>query len=86
MLELCLSHQLFMGPVYDNPSAEAQRQPAEQQEDLHYASICFSQNQAEAIYSNIRPAQPHRQIEEEDEEDGVDYTTIKINHASSTPG
>ncbi|XP_044047685.1 B-cell receptor CD22-like [Siniperca chuatsi] len=75
--------QLNTGPVYDNLSAAAQRQAAEQQDDLHYASICFSQNHAGALYS-IRPAQPHRQTEEEDEEDGVEYTTIKIDNAPGT--
>ncbi|KAI3353500.1 hypothetical protein L3Q82_020020 [Scortum barcoo] len=76
--------QLIVGPVYDDPSAMAQR--ADQQEDLHYASICFSQSQADSLYSNIRPAQPGRQTEGEDEEeDGVDYATVKFNNAGSAP-
>ncbi|XP_049901314.1 B-cell receptor CD22-like isoform X3 [Epinephelus moara] len=78
--------QLNMGPVYDAPSAAAQRQPAEQQDELHYSSISFPQNQEEALYSNIRPAQPHRQREEEDEDSGVEYTAIKTESANGAPG
>ncbi|XP_073331410.1 B-cell receptor CD22-like [Pagrus major] len=55
----------------------SQRQPAEQEGDLHYASVHLSVNQEEALYSNIRPARLHRRTEEEDEEDGVDYTVVK---------
>ncbi|XP_078022573.1 B-cell receptor CD22-like [Epinephelus lanceolatus] len=75
--------QLNMGPVYDVPSAAAQTQPAEQQDELHYSSISFPQNQEEALYSNVRPAQPHRH---EDEDSGVEYTAIKTESASGAPG
>ncbi|KAM9363782.1 B-cell receptor CD22-like [Symphorus nematophorus] len=78
--------QLNMGPAYDLPSAAAQRQPAEQQDGLHYASISFSQNHTEAVYSNVRPARSHRPIEEEDEDDDVDYTNVKIDNASCATG
>ncbi|XP_051240405.1 B-cell receptor CD22-like [Dicentrarchus labrax] len=64
--------------------AAAQRQSEEQQDDLHYASICFPQNQEDALYSNIRYAQPHRRTE--DEEGGVIYSAIKTDNASSAPG
>ncbi|XP_070683756.1 B-cell receptor CD22-like [Pempheris klunzingeri] len=74
--------QLKMGPV----SAAAQRRPEERQGDLHYASISFSPNEADALYSNIRPAWARRQREEESKEDDVDYTTIKTDGASSAPG
>lgn len=81
MLEFCLSRQPKMGPLSDNTSAPAQRQPAEEQEDLHYASIHLSLNQEEALYSNIRSAQHHRQNEEEDD---VEYSIV--NSARSGPG
>nr|XP_046234656.1 B-cell receptor CD22-like [Scatophagus argus] len=68
--------QLNMSPVYDNTSAVALRQPAEQQDDLHYASICLAVNQEVALYSNISLAHPHRQIETE-------YSTIKTDNDSS---
>ncbi|XP_075939061.1 uncharacterized protein LOC142940060 isoform X2 [Anarhichas minor] len=77
--------QLNMDLVYDVTSAPAPRQPAEH---LHYSSIHFTQNQEEALYSNIRPAQPYRQTEEEDEEEDeeeVEYTDIKTDNASSSP-
>ncbi|KAM6942395.1 uncharacterized protein PEZ65_004277 [Lycodopsis pacificus] len=73
--------QLNMDLVYDLASAPAPRQPAEH---LHYSSIRFTQNQEEALYSNIRPAQPHRQPEEEEEEE-VEYTDIKTDNARSSP-
>ncbi|KAK9528376.1 hypothetical protein VZT92_012542 [Zoarces viviparus] len=65
-----------MDLVRDVASAPAPRQPAEH---LHYSSIRFTQNQEEALYS-IRPAQPHRQTEEE-----VEYTDIKTDNVSSSP-
>ncbi|XP_068583253.1 B-cell receptor CD22-like isoform X2 [Cebidichthys violaceus] len=82
--------QLNMDLVYDVASAPAPRQP---EEHLHYSSIRFAQNQEEALYSNIRPAQPHRQTEEEEdeedeedeEEEEVQYTDIKTDNASSSP-
>ncbi|XP_078101813.1 B-cell receptor CD22-like [Sander vitreus] len=69
--------QINMGP------AATQRQPAEQEDDLNYSSICFLQNQGDALYSNIRPPQPRRQTEDQD---NVDYTTVKTENASSAPG
>ena len=78
MLELCLSRQINMG------TAATQRQPTEQEDDLNYSIISFPQNQEDALYSNIRPPQPRRHTEEQD--DGVDYTTVKTENASSAPG
>ncbi len=72
--------------MYENTLAASQRPPAEQQDDLHYAIIHLCPNQEEALYSNIRPPQSHRQIEEEEEEDGVEYTTVKTDNSSSAPG
>ncbi|KAK9540876.1 hypothetical protein VZT92_003297 [Zoarces viviparus] len=77
--------QLNMDLVRDVTSAPAPRQPAEH---LHYSSIRFTQNQEEALYSNIRPAQPHRQTEEEheeEEEEEVEYTDINTDNARSSP-
>ena len=74
-----------MGPVNDSPSAAAQSEMAGQQDDLHYASVSFSQDQPDALYSNIRPAQRLRQTEEE-EEDDVEYSNVKVDSASSAPG
>lgn len=65
-----------MGLVHDVPSDTAQ--PAAEQQDLHYSSIRFPQNQEEALYSNIGRMQPQRQTEED--EDMVEYTAVK------TPG
>ena len=74
-----------MGPVNDSPSAATQSEMAGQQDDLNYASISFSQDQPDALYSNIRPAQRPRQTEEE-EQDDVEYSDIKFDSASSAPG
>ncbi|XP_078130278.1 B-cell receptor CD22-like isoform X3 [Sander vitreus] len=78
-----LNYKENMGSVYDSPSAPVQRTPAEQQDDLYYASVSFSKNQEDALYSNIRLAQPHRHKEEEEDED-VEYTTVNFKSASAT--
>ncbi|XP_040893205.1 B-cell receptor CD22-like [Toxotes jaculatrix] len=79
--------QLNVGPVYDTPSAAAQRRPAEQQDDLHYASICLSPQNAEAVYCNVGRVQPQRGTEEdEEEEDGVDYSVVRFDKGSSAAG
>lgn len=71
-----------MSAVGDNTPAA---QPADQQDGLHYASIHLSLNQNDALYSNFRLGQPRSQAEEEDEEDGVEYSVIKTDNASSAP-
>ncbi|TDH15648.1 hypothetical protein EPR50_G00011550, partial [Perca flavescens] len=71
------------GSVYDSPSAPVQRTPAEPHEDLCYASVIFSKNQEDPLYSNIRLAQPHRHKEEEEDED-VEYTTVNFKSSSAT--
>ncbi|XP_056226899.1 B-cell receptor CD22-like isoform X2 [Seriola aureovittata] len=78
--------QLNVGPVCDTPSSAAQRQAAGQQDDLHYASICFSQNQGDVVYSNVRVHPQRETEEEEEEEDGVEYSAVRFNNASSAPG
>ncbi|XP_067441966.1 B-cell receptor CD22-like [Thunnus thynnus] len=59
-----------------------ERQP-EEQDDIHYASVTFSNNQADPVYSNIRPARLQRR---EEEEEGVEYAAVKFNSAPRTRG
>ncbi|XP_075939068.1 uncharacterized protein LOC142940066 [Anarhichas minor] len=62
------------------PDNSAQSSPAEQQEELCYASVSFSRNQEDLLYSNIRPARPHRRKEEEED---VEYTRVNFKSASA---
>ncbi|XP_039657196.1 B-cell receptor CD22-like [Perca fluviatilis] len=71
------------GSVYDSPSAPVQRTPAEPHEDNCYASVSFSKNQEDALYSNIRLAQPHRHKKEEEDED-VTYSAVNFKSSSAT--
>ncbi|XP_019211737.1 vascular cell adhesion protein 1 isoform X1 [Oreochromis niloticus] len=56
-----------------------QRQP-EEQDDLQYTSIHFSNNQADPLYSNIRAAQPHRHMLEQEV---TEYTAVRFNRGSA---
>ncbi|XP_074487391.1 B-cell receptor CD22-like [Sebastes fasciatus] len=56
-----------------------QGQP-EEQGDLQYASVQFSNNQTDPLYSNIRPAQ-HLRLTERQEV--VEYAAVKFNGAST---
>ncbi|KAM9363160.1 B-cell receptor CD22-like [Symphorus nematophorus] len=76
--------QLNTGSVCNGPSAAGQRKPAEEQEDLCYASVRFFKHQEDAVYYNIRPAHSKKE-EEEEEEDDVDYTIVNCNSASTFP-
>ncbi|XP_047433207.1 uncharacterized protein LOC125001639 [Mugil cephalus] len=76
--------QTDMGPVYDTPSSAAEIQPTEQQDDVHYSTINFSQGQIDVLYSNIRQDQPRRQTEEEDED--TEYTAVKCVGSGIPPG
>ncbi|XP_040003028.1 sialoadhesin-like isoform X2 [Xiphias gladius] len=71
--------QLDVGPAPHTPSAAAHRNPAEQEPELHYSSICFSQNQADAVYHSVRPFDSGR-------EDGVVYAAVRCDDASGAPG
>lgn len=51
-----------------------QRQP-EEQDDLHYASVQFSKNHTDSLYSNIRPA----------EEDSAEYAEVKFSSSRTAP-
>ncbi|XP_076583709.1 B-cell receptor CD22-like [Chaetodon auriga] len=55
-----------------------QRQPEEQQDDLHYATVPFSRNHTDSIYCNVRPARPTRRKEE-----SVVYTAVKFKSGSA---
>ncbi|TDH15662.1 hypothetical protein EPR50_G00011630, partial [Perca flavescens] len=65
------------------------REQSEEQDELHYASIHFSKNQTDPVYSNIRPAglRKHegQEEEEEEEDDKVEYAAVKFNSASTPP-
>ncbi|KAF1394636.1 hypothetical protein PFLUV_G00003130 [Perca fluviatilis] len=65
------------------------REQSEERDELHYASIHFSTNQTDPVYSNIRPAglRKHEGQEEEEEEDNdkVEYAAVKFNSASTPP-
>lgn len=48
----------------------------EEQGDLQYASIHFSNNQADSLYSNMGAAQPLRHMEQQAV---VEYAAVKFN-------
>lgn len=48
----------------------------EEHEDLQYASVQFSRNQADPVYSNFIPVQHHRH--EKEQEEDLEYTTVKF--------
>ncbi|KAE8300569.1 Titin [Larimichthys crocea] len=80
--------QLNMGTVSDNHSAAFQRTPAEEQDDLCYASVRYSKQQEDPLYSNIRPVQPNRNKNEEQEEEdegSVEYSVVKMKSGSASP-
>ncbi len=77
-----------MGLVCDNPSTAVQGNSTEEQDDLCYATVSFSKNQEDPVYSNIRPAQLNRHENEEEEEkdqDCVEYTVVQHQRASASP-
>ncbi|CAK6975714.1 B-cell receptor CD22-like, partial [Scomber scombrus] len=53
----------------------------EDQDDIYYASVKFSNNQADAIYSNVGPARLHRH---EVEEEAVEYAAVKFTSVPRT--
>lgn len=55
--------------------------------ELHYATINFSENRNDPVYSNIRPPRRHGQNEEEEE--STEYAVVKpgaltMSHRSAT--
>ncbi|XP_029283156.1 titin-like [Cottoperca gobio] len=70
--------------VSDSPSAAAQKTPAEQEQELCYATVNFSKNQEDPLYSNIRlhrhqedPLYSNIRLHRHQEEEDVDYTTVQ---------
>ncbi|XP_060923484.1 B-cell receptor CD22-like [Limanda limanda] len=61
--------------------AAAHTRPAEPHDDVHYASVCFTQNPADAIYCNIGRVQPQRETEE-DEEEEAEYSAVRFDSAT----
>ncbi|KAJ4944318.1 hypothetical protein JOQ06_012862 [Pogonophryne albipinna] len=51
----------------------------EQQEDLQYASVHFSNNRADPLYSNMRAAQPLRHTEQQEV---PEYAAVKFSSAA----
>ncbi|XP_034430005.1 B-cell receptor CD22-like [Hippoglossus hippoglossus] len=66
----------------DQISAAAHTRPAEPHDDVHYASVCFTQNRADAIYCNIGRVQPQRETEEDEEE--AEYSAVRLDSATGT--
>ncbi|XP_078130414.1 B-cell receptor CD22-like isoform X2 [Sander vitreus] len=60
---------------------------SEERDELHYASIHFSKNRTDPVYSNIRPAglRKHEEQDEEEDDDKVEYAAVKFNSASTPP-
>uniref|UniRef100_A0A3P8PMH6 Ig-like domain-containing protein n=2 Tax=Astatotilapia calliptera TaxID=8154 RepID=A0A3P8PMH6_ASTCA len=76
--------QVNMDPVYDTPSAVAEGEPSGHQDNLHYSTIHFSQNQGDALYSNIGPGQLYGHKDEEASE--AEYTAVKCDNSSRAQG
>ncbi|GLD63854.1 hemicentin-1-like isoform X5 [Lates japonicus] len=60
------------------------KQPLEQKNSLHYASVHFSMKQADPLYLNIKPAQPLGH-QKEGEAAGVEYATVIFNRDTADP-
>ncbi|XP_029136831.2 sialoadhesin isoform X3 [Labrus bergylta] len=84
--------QLNMDLVYENASASAHGQPDEEQEDLYYASVGFSKNKEDPLYTNVvqakltRPTNKKEKDEDEEEdedEDDVEYTMVNVKSANA---
>ncbi|TNN24262.1 hypothetical protein EYF80_065614 [Liparis tanakae] len=67
------------------PDGAAQKQPAEEQSDLHYASVQFSKKPADPVYGNITPRAAQRRPAEGGE-DGVEYAALTFRRAGKLPG
>ncbi|XP_041658443.1 sialoadhesin-like isoform X2 [Cheilinus undulatus] len=76
--------QLNMASAHDYPSASARRQPAEEQEETCYATVSFSKNNPEPLYSNISQTKLDRpRTRTGEEEEDVEYSVVKFPSASS---
>ncbi|XP_062282320.1 B-cell receptor CD22-like [Scomber scombrus] len=65
----------------ERPDDRERTQPAEQ-ENVLYASVQFSNNQTDPLYSNIRSAQLHRHMEEQEVNE---YAAVNFNRAGNAP-
>ncbi|XP_062282328.1 B-cell receptor CD22-like [Scomber scombrus] len=65
----------------ERPDDKERTQPAEQ-DNILYASVVFSNNQADPLYSNIGSAQLHRHMEEQEV---TEYAAVKFNRAGNAP-
>ncbi|CAK6983611.1 B-cell receptor CD22-like, partial [Scomber scombrus] len=64
----------------ERPDDRERTQP--EQDNLHYASVQFSNNQADPLYSNIRSDQLHRHMEEQEV---TEYAAVNFNRAATAP-
>ncbi|RVE76691.1 hypothetical protein OJAV_G00011150 [Oryzias javanicus] len=64
--------QVNMSPDINGPSAEAES--AEEQLELHYSSIYFSEKQEDCLYSNIRNSKPRQSPEDTT----VEYSAVRF--------
>ncbi|KAK2918564.1 hypothetical protein Q8A73_002935 [Channa argus] len=61
--------------------------PAEQEDDLYYASVQFSKPQTDGVYSNVTSSQPQRDTKDIKDGGGtVEYAAVTFNRASTGPG
>lgn len=51
--------------------------------ELHYASVHFSKNQSDPVYSNIGPSARSRDNEEDEE--STEYTVVKCDARDTSP-
>ncbi|XP_047222682.1 B-cell receptor CD22-like isoform X1 [Girardinichthys multiradiatus] len=65
-----------------NNIEQCQDNLSEPQEDFQYASVRFLKKQKDPVYANFKPAKTGKPNEEEEEEQGVEYATVKF--ASTT--
>ncbi|XP_051240404.1 B-cell receptor CD22-like [Dicentrarchus labrax] len=68
----------------ERPDKNAQEQPPEHKDNLHYASIRFCKRQEDPLYANTRPAHLQRHRREEDA-GSVMYATVKFTNDSPAP-
>ncbi|XP_041642166.1 sialic acid-binding Ig-like lectin 12 [Cheilinus undulatus] len=80
------NRELNMASANDDPPASARRQPAEEQGELCYATISFSRNSEDPLYSNALQTKLDRlRTKNDEEEDEVEYSVVKITSARSLP-
>ncbi|KAK2918575.1 hypothetical protein Q8A73_002946 [Channa argus] len=69
-----------VSPVADPRPCLPDQGQTEEQDNLQYASVHFSEKQADAVYSNIRAAQPSRQ-----EQEVTEYSPLRFIRDSTAP-